>query len=86
MGDYAHALGYNQSALRCMLSVNGENHLDTAYMYNNLGATYLGMEEYPQALDHFMKAYAISQRVLVPGHPFIQFLAGRIGLVKSKMQ
>ena len=52
-GKYPQALDALQKSLKIRKKELGENHPDTATSYNNIGAVYQAMYDYPQALSYY---------------------------------
>lgn len=69
LGDYYRALEHYFPLLRGLERTLGTEHLDTAAMYYNIGATYDRMGWRSYALNYYDKALAIRERSLGPSHP-----------------
>lgn len=69
LGDYYRALEHYFPLLRNMEKTLGTDHLDTAWMYYNIGAAYHQLHRISDALYYYDKALTIRDCVLGQNHP-----------------
>jgi tetratricopeptide (TPR) repeat protein len=69
MGDYPEALKYDYRALSIREKILGEEHPDTATIYNYLALVYVTQGDYPKSLMYHQKALKIREKVLGAEHP-----------------
>ena len=81
MGDYDEALKYYEKSLAIRKEKLGENHLDTATSYTNIGLIYKKKGEYDKALKYYEKSLAIRKEKLGNDHPDTATSYTKIGLV-----
>ena len=67
-GWISSALLVGKKSLIHHLRLLGEEHLDVAASYNNLGTAHLGRGEYDKAIDYYEKALAIRLKSLGAEH------------------
>ncbi len=48
--EYQKALEYHKKTFKIKLKLLGEEHVETATNYNNIGSVYESMNEFPKAL------------------------------------
>ena len=77
-GMYDKALEYLQMTLDIQLNSWGENHLDVATSYNNIGRVWAGKGNYDKALEYHEKALSIQLRLL--GEDNLQFASTYNGI------
>ncbi len=83
--DYNKALHYYERALKIQLSVFGENQLEIAQCYNNVGYVYSLLEDNDKALDYLNKSLQI--KLLQPnGNTDIANTYNNIGAVYDTRQ
>ena len=75
---------YYQKALEIDIKVSGQDHLDVAASYNNIGNVYDRQGKYEEALEYYQKDLDITAR-LVGDHPSVADSKENIGLVFKKM-
>ncbi len=63
-GDYKLSLEYYQKCLKIYINVVGENHVDVAKSYNNIGLVYNSKGDYTLALEYLSKSLEIKINVL----------------------
>ncbi len=59
MSDYTKSLEYYEKDLKITLKLLGEEHVDTATSYNNMGNVYKNMSDYTKALEYYEKSLKI---------------------------
>lgn len=69
--DYDNAIAYFEKTLKIYKETVGENHADTALMYNNIGTIYCAKENYDAALIYYEKSLKIIETVLDKQHPYL---------------
>lgn len=84
--NYTKALEYHKKALEIREKVNGRDHSDTAYSYNNLGILYRVLGHFKMALDYHQKALSIRKNILVSYHPDIADTHNNIAIVYSELE
>ena len=83
LADYDEALSIYESTLSYALEYYGENHNNTAQLYNNIGSIYSDKGEYEKALDNYHKSLAIWEKVFGEEHPDVATSYNNIGVVYS---
>ncbi len=78
---YSEALEYFDKAKIIRQELLGENHPDTAQIYNNIGLVYDNQRKYNRAIEYFEKALRIKFSVLGENHPAIATSYNNIGVV-----
>ena len=69
-----------------LLQVGGQDSLDVAASYNNIGAVYKSLSKYEEALEMHSKSLDIKTRILGgDNHPDVADSKENIGLVFQKM-
>lgn len=68
LNQYQKALEYYENALQICEEVFGENHIETAVIYSNLGSLFQSMGKYDKALSFFEKAIKIEENVVGENH------------------
>ena len=58
-GNLIKAVSFGEKALQIYLEIFGENNIQTAISYNNIGLAYQEKKEYPSAITNFEKAIKI---------------------------
>jgi len=81
---YDEALEYLYKALDINLKTLGENHLDTAGNYNNIGSVYYYKKNYDKALEYYNKSLKIDLKTLGENHPRTAADYNNIGSVYHK--
>ena len=79
-GQYQEALGFEEQALSLRLELFGENHLDVANSYRNIGYIYGLMAVHQKALLFKQKALSIQLEQLGENHPDVTKSFNNIGL------
>lgn len=69
IGNYRKALSYYEKALETMPSVLGNEHIDIAMVYYNLGTLYEDCDEKEKSKKYFRKALEIQKKHLSPSNP-----------------
>ena len=64
LANYDEALSIYEPTLSYALEYYGENHANTAQLYNNIGSIYFDKGDYATASDYYQKALAIREKVL----------------------
>ena len=67
-GDYLSSIEYIKQSIVIKEKVFGEEHINTANSYDDLGGVYRKMGEYPNALDYYTRALIIREKVLGKEH------------------
>jgi len=78
---YEQALTCYDEALKIQKKLLGEQHLDTANSYNEMGLTYYVLGKYFRALEHFKKALEIRQSILKLDHQDIATSYNNVGFI-----
>ena len=79
MGDLAEGRVLQEQALARMRGAMGPDHLHTAAIRINLGATLSDLGDYPAALDHLQAAAAVFTRELGPDHLHLAAIHNNLG-------
>ena len=66
--DYENSLKYFQESLSIRKKILGENHIDIAMNYNNLGGFYKSFGKYDEALYFYQKSLYIIEKTLGKEH------------------
>ena len=78
-GNYDQAFRIYQRVCRMNEEIYGQNHLDTATSYNNIGLVYLKLGKYKKAMGVLQKALRIREKKLGTNHPDIALSYNNIG-------
>ena len=68
IANYDKTLRYYNRALAIRKNIYGENHLDVATSYNNIGMVYSDQGDYTKALEYYTKALNILKKTLGDDH------------------
>ena len=81
LAEYDEALSIYEPTLSYALEYYGENHANTATLYDNIGLIYSDKGEYEKALDCHQKSLAIRVKVLGVEDPDVATSYNNIGVV-----
>ena len=81
IADYNHAMFLFQRSLRKALEKYGDNHLEVATSYSNIGLVYDSQGEYSRALEMYERSLEIRKSVYGDNHPEVAASYNNIGLV-----
>lgn len=68
VGEYSKSLGFDAFMVERMERCYGENSVELATAYNNLGATYESLGDYERALEYQQKALRIHESIMPPSY------------------
>jgi tetratricopeptide (TPR) repeat protein len=80
-GQAAEAIAPGEEALSIAIQVAGENSLDAALAYANVGEAHRGAGHSERALPLFRKSRALYEKTLGPEHPRVAALLSQEGLL-----
>lgn len=80
-GEYGKALGYYLKSLAVLKMVLGDDHLDMATLYTNIGWVYNCRGEYETALEYYFRSLEIRRKILGDNHSDTAVSYNEIGLV-----
>lgn len=66
VGNLIKAVSFGENALEIYLEIFGENNIQIAISYNNIGLAYQEKKEYPNAITNFEKAIKIFESINEP--------------------
>ena len=79
--DYNNALFYMKRGMDIQKETLGEEHMEMATTYNNIGEVYRVQGDYDSALEYHQKALRIDEKALGTEHPDTAIDYNNIGLV-----
>jgi tetratricopeptide (TPR) repeat protein len=80
-GRYADAIAPAEEALTIAIKATGEESLDSALAYSNIGEAHRNVGHPERALPLFRKSRAIYEKALGPNHPRVASLLSQEGLI-----
>jgi tetratricopeptide (TPR) repeat protein len=79
--QYEKAIDFYQMCLNIQLKTLGEEHIDLADTYNNIGIVYDDKGEYEKAIDFYQKSLDIRLKILGEEHPYVAKSINNLGVV-----
>jgi tetratricopeptide (TPR) repeat protein len=64
MNENPKALEYHEKSLKIRQKILGEEHIDTAKSYLNIGSVYESMSEHLRAIEYYEKSLKIKKKLL----------------------
>jgi tetratricopeptide (TPR) repeat protein len=80
-GKYDEALSLGEEALKLSIKLDGDDGLDTALMYSEVGEIHRAARHNARALPLYRKARAIYEKYLGPDHPRVASVLSQEGLI-----
>jgi tetratricopeptide (TPR) repeat protein len=80
LGDYSLSLKFALFWKEICEGVYGENHLETARSYNDIGLCYTDMGDNQKALEYYNKSLVICEKLLGKNHPYTARNYSNIGV------
>jgi len=84
-GNYEKALLNYKQSLRIRQLIVGNNHIETAWTYYDIGILYYKLRDFDQSLNNFNKALAIRQEICGEYHPEVSNCFNFLGKTYREM-
>ncbi|MCB1157924.1 MAG: tetratricopeptide repeat protein, partial [Leptospiraceae bacterium] len=82
-GKYDDAIQKFEASLKIRLKTLGEDHIDTAISYYNIGLGYVAKGEFVRGIEYFEKSLKIKIKILGEDHPNVVAIKANISTLKT---